>query len=72
MVGRIDAAIVATPTRFHHAVGCELLRNGIHVLMEKPLAPNVAECDELVHLATQNRCVLQVGAGGGAEGLGEL
>jgi predicted dehydrogenase len=61
LAGNIDAAIVAAPTRFHHAVGCELLRHGVHVLMEKPLALNVAECDELVRLATQNRCVLQVG-----------
>ncbi|MEX2138922.1 MAG: Gfo/Idh/MocA family oxidoreductase [Pirellulales bacterium] len=61
LLGRIDAAIVATPTRFHHAVGCELLRNGVHVLIEKPLALNVAECDELVRLAEQERRVLQVG-----------
>jgi predicted dehydrogenase len=61
LTDQIDAAIVATPTRFHHAVGCKLLRRGIHVLMEKPLALNLAECDELVRLAAQNRCVLQVG-----------
>jgi predicted dehydrogenase len=37
------------------------LRNGIHVLMEKPLALTVAECDELVRLAQTNRLVLQAG-----------
>ena len=61
LAGKVDAAIVATPTRFHHTVGCKLLRSGIHVLMEKPLALNVAECDELVRLAAEQRCVLQVG-----------
>ncbi len=61
LAGKIDAAIVAAPTRLHHSIGCELLRRGIHVLMEKPLAPTVAECDELIRLAEQNRCVLQVG-----------
>ena len=61
LADRIDAAIVAAPTRLHHSIGCELLQRGIHVLMEKPLAPTVAECDELIRLAERNRCVLQVG-----------
>jgi predicted dehydrogenase len=61
IVGQVDAAIVATTTSTHHAVGCQLLRHGIHTLIEKPLASNLAECDELVRLAEQNRLVLQVG-----------
>ena len=61
VLDHIDAAIVASTTSTHHAVGCQLLRHGIHVLMEKPLAANLAECDELVRLAEQNRVVLQAG-----------
>lgn len=61
LLSQIDAAIVATPTRFHHAVGTDLLRNGIHVLMEKPLAIAAAEADDLVALAAERRLVLQVG-----------
>ena len=61
LLDRMDAAIVATPTRYHHSVGCELLRRGVHVLMEKPLATSRTECDELVRLAEENRLVLQVG-----------
>src|SRR5688572_7455785 len=53
VVDQVDAAIVATTTSSHHSVGCQLLRHGIHVLMEKPLASTVAECDELVRLAQQ-------------------
>jgi predicted dehydrogenase len=61
LVGKIDAAIVATPTRFHRDVGCELLRHGVHVLIEKPLALTTTECDDLVRLADRNHAVLQVG-----------
>ena len=57
----VDAAIVATPTFTHHQVSLPLLRRGIHLLVEKPLAVNVAEADELVAAAEQSGAVLQVG-----------
>jgi predicted dehydrogenase len=59
--GQIDAAIIATPTRFHHAVAAELLHSGIHVLIEKPITPSVADAQELVALAERHSLVLQVG-----------
>lgn len=61
LAGRIDAAVVATPTKFHHAVASELLRAGIHVLVEKPLAPSVDVAADLVELADRHGAVLQVG-----------
>lgn len=60
-IGAIDAAVVAVPTRLHHAVGAELLDAGVHVLIEKPLTPCVAEADDLVDRARRNGLVLQVG-----------
>jgi len=47
----IDAAVVAVPTTDHSAVGCALLERGIHVLVEKPIAPTLAEADLLVRAA---------------------
>ena len=61
LVGEIDAAVVATPTFTHHAIASELIRGGVHVLVEKPIAPNVREADELVQLARRRHVVLQVG-----------
>jgi predicted dehydrogenase len=58
---QVDAISIAVPTPLHYAIGCEALRRGVHVLMEKPIATTVAEARELVHLASQHRCVLQVG-----------
>jgi predicted dehydrogenase len=56
-----DAAIVATPTRFHYEVVAELLARGKHVFVEKPITLNSADADELVALAERNDRVLQVG-----------
>ncbi|MES1213031.1 MAG: Gfo/Idh/MocA family oxidoreductase [Singulisphaera sp.] len=59
--GRIDAAIVATPTRYHHQIARELIADGVHLLIEKPIASNYAEACELVDLARRQGTVLQVG-----------
>jgi predicted dehydrogenase len=61
LIGQIDAAVIAAPTRLHHALGMDLLNHGIHLLIEKPLASTLAEADELVRIARQQRLVLQVG-----------
>ena len=47
----IDAAVVATPTVYHHPVASELLQAGIHLLVEKPIAGTVKEARDLVALA---------------------
>lgn len=61
LIGQIDAAIVATPSRFHHAVAIELLSHGIHVFVEKPVTLNVADADDLIREANARQLVLQVG-----------
>src|SRR5437667_1480097 len=38
LLGRVDAAVVATPTQTHYAIGRELLEAGISCLIEKPFA----------------------------------
>lgn len=44
----VDAVIIATPHNHHrdHALLCA--RHGKHVLLEKPMAPSVAECQEII------------------------
>lgn len=61
LFGAIDAAIVAAPTRLHHAIAMELADAGVHLLVEKPLCATVAEADQLVETAQRRRVVLQVG-----------
>ncbi len=61
LVGLVDAAVIATPTQSHHAVAVDMLRSGIHLLVEKPLAATAAEAEELVDTSRQRGLVLQVG-----------
>lgn len=61
IVDRVDAVSIAVPTPLHHAIGCAFLQRGVHVLIEKPIATTVAEATDLVELARQRGCVLQVG-----------
>ena len=57
----VRAASVAAPTAHHTAVARELMEAGIDVLIEKPLAPTLAEADELVQLASARQRIAQVG-----------
>lgn len=60
-IGRIDAAVVALPHSLHARVSSALLSSGIHVLVEKPMAPTVAECKEMTAAAEASGAVLAVG-----------
>ena len=58
---RADAISVVTPTQTHFAIASQLLKRGKHLLVEKPITSNPEEAGELVRLAKENGCVLQVG-----------
>jgi predicted dehydrogenase len=59
--GDLDAVVIASPTATHHRFTKAALARGLHVLVEKPLAPSVAEATELAALAAEARRVLLVG-----------
>src|SRR6516225_918481 len=61
LAGRADAAIVAVPTTAHCEVGCLLLDAGLDVLVEKPIATDLAETDRLIAAAAHGNRILQVG-----------
>jgi predicted dehydrogenase/nucleoside-diphosphate-sugar epimerase len=58
---KVDAVIVALPHYLHAPVSIEFLKRGIHVLVEKPMALNVAECDAMIDAAHQGKATLAVG-----------
>jgi predicted dehydrogenase len=56
-----DALNIVTPTITHFDLARQLLAQGKHVLVEKPMTDNTEQAGELVQLARQKNCVLQVG-----------
>ncbi len=61
LIGKVDAVSIATPTKNHYAVAKEFLKAGVHTLIEKPITLKLEEADELIELAIQKKCALQVG-----------
>lgn len=61
LIDEIDAVTIAVPTGFHFAVATDFLENGIHTLVEKPLAADLTEATQLVRIAEQTGAILQVG-----------
>src|SRR5882724_7955233 len=59
--GEVDAASVTVPTVAHSDVGCRLMEQGIDVLVEKPMAADLAQADALVDAAHRNSRILQIG-----------
>jgi predicted dehydrogenase len=57
----IEAVVLALPMAAHHATALQALEHGKHVMVEKPLARTVAECDELVATAADRGLQLMVG-----------
>ena len=58
---KLDAACVAVPTVKHHEVARELLDAGLDLLIEKPLAANLAEADALIQIQEKNGRIVQPG-----------
>ena len=48
IVGRADVAILALPHHLHAQAAIDLLGEGLHVLVEKPMAMTTAECDAMI------------------------
>ena len=58
---QIDAIVVATPTSTHYGLAKDALVHRKHVFVEKPLATESSQCEELIRLAREVNRVLFVG-----------
>ena len=61
VLGLVDAVSIVVPTALHHRIALPFLRQGIHVLLEKPVTVTLEQADELISAAGSSKAVLQVG-----------
>jgi predicted dehydrogenase len=57
----LDAIVIATPPPTHFQFASEALRQGLHVLVEKPMTLNSQHAEQLVELAASRCLTLMVG-----------
>lgn len=58
--GLIDLVVISTPPNSHYSWAKESLNRGLHVILEKPMALTVKQCDELIELASSKNLLLIV------------
>ncbi|MCZ2328735.1 Gfo/Idh/MocA family protein [Bartonella sp. F02] len=57
----IDAVVLALPPQFHTENALRALKNGKDVLVEKPIALNVADAEHQIRIADEYKQILMVG-----------
>lgn len=57
----LDCVDVVVPSHLHHEVASAVLQSGTHLLLEKPMAISLKECDELIALAAEKQVQFAVG-----------
>jgi predicted dehydrogenase len=57
----VDALTIAAPTHLHQQLALACIARGVHVLVEKPIAPSVAEGRAIIAAARRARVALMVG-----------
>jgi len=61
LFGKVDIVSIAVPTSMHFEVAKDFLEAGVHVLVEKPIAPTIEEAQEMFKIAEANNVALHVG-----------
>ena len=61
LIAASDALIIAVPTTVHEEVACAALQAGVHVLVEKPMAPTLEAADRMLAAAQASGCQVQIG-----------
>jgi predicted dehydrogenase len=61
LLDAVDACVIAVPTEAHEEVAVAALNRGIHVMIEKPLAPTLAAADRILEAAKTSGSLVQTG-----------
>jgi len=60
-IATADAVVLATPSRTHAELGEHILKSGRDLLVEKPIATEIADAERLIAVAGANDRILMVG-----------
>lgn len=58
---KLDGVIIATPTEMHAEIALECIKEGINVLIEKPITQDIKEAQEIVNLAKEKKLLQWLG-----------
>ena len=61
LVSEVDAVSIVVPTTMHHEVAMAFLEEGIHCMVEKPIAFRLDEAEEMIGTAEDNHANLAIG-----------
>ena len=61
LLDRVEALVVAVPTSAHEPVARAAVARGVHVLIEKPIAPSLEAADRILEAAERGGALVQIG-----------
>lgn len=61
LAANVEAASIVVPADRHFEIACVLLKKGLHLLVEKPIAASTRDAEAMVALARDGNLILQVG-----------
>lgn len=61
IINLVDAVSIVVPTPLHYKVASDFLKNGIDILLEKPMTTTLREADSLIKKAKEKKLILQIG-----------
>lgn len=61
LLDQLDACVIAVTTSAHEQIALEALKRGVHVLIEKPIAPSIDAADRILAAADGSGATVQIG-----------
>lgn len=61
LLEQADACVIAVPTQVHERTALDALQRGVHVLIEKPIAPSLESADRILEAADRAGALVQIG-----------
>ena len=60
-ISDLDVVDIVVPSHLHHPIATDVLNAGHHLLLEKPMAVTLKECDDLIRTAREKDRLLAIG-----------